>query len=178
MNQMTLKAKIKNAGSTKKLKFKRRAGIVDNAASWFEKNGVPKDIKEKFISAASRRPYKNETGPMVTNDELAVRLFILWLFKTSIKIGNPLDVPSLASIKEPDVEIPEIPNKDNEKLVIEVFDKLKALMNESIKDPVKSAKEYDKLSVSDIQPMFLTIKGAGADQNLIKQIFRHQCGLY
>jgi len=170
MNQMTLKAKIKNAGSTKKLKFKRRAGIVDNAASWFEKNGVPKDIKEKFISAASRRPYKNETGPKVTNDELAVRLFILWLFKTSIKIGNPLDVPSLASIKEPDVEIPEIPNKDNEKLVIEVFDKLKALMNESIKDPVKSAKEYDKLSVSDIQPMFLTIKGAGADQNLIKQI--------
>ena len=170
MNQMTLKAKIKNVGSTKKLKFKRRAGVVDNAASWFEKNGVPKDIKEKFISAASRRPYRNETGSMVTNDELAVRLFILWLFKTSIKIGNPLDVPSLASIKEPDVEIPEILNKDNETLVIEVFDKLKALMNDSIKDPVNSAKEYDNLSVSDIQPMFLTIKGAGADPNLIKKI--------
>lgn len=172
MSQITLKTKIKTAENIKKLKFKRWAAgsFVNNAKGWFNNHGVPEDIQEKFIEAASARPYTNERGKPILNDELAVRLFILWLFKTSIKLANPLNVPSLSAIKEPNIEIPEIPNEDNKKLVVETFDKLKALMNESIKNPVEANKEYSKIDVSDVQPMFLTIKGAGADPSLIKKI--------
>lgn len=172
MSQITLKTKIKTAENIKKLKFKRWAAgsFVNNAKGWFNNHGVPEDIQEKFIEAASARPYTNERGKPILNDELAVRLFILWLFKTSIKLANPLNVPSLSAIKEPNIEIPEIPNEDNKKLVDETFDKLKALMKESIKNPVEANKEYSKIDVSDVQPMFLTIKGAGADPSLIKKI--------
>lgn len=178
MSQITLKAKIKTAikiktaKNIKKLKFKRWAAgfVVKNAGGWFNIHGVPEDIQEKFIKVASASPRANETGNAILNDELAVRLFILWLFNKSVKLANPLNVRSLTAIEEPNIEIPEIPNEDNKKLVVETFDKLKALMNESIKNPVEANKEYSKIDVSDVQPMFLTIKGAGADPSLIKKI--------